>query len=633
MGSVSSFISGPSLHSKHCQATEYKLKKAGHPRKTGRSLDGLLKHSFAQGSSNHTTKGISQAGRSEDLFYLKVSQKSRMTHHRGVPTEDRVGEGHSTDMEPDSRVTPKLLPMSGKLEKNMDKALIRPTAFKPVIPKSTSSTEIHNNLTHLLSPPERTRDSLSDSGQDSMSSLPTHSTSGSHSASTGPLTQCAGGSAHAMTHPQQPPLSTWSNGNGISASARVTALSNGGAAKANRDTVSLPSPQQPSPLLEEMGGCNRSPISTDESIIELLEQRLLESETELQELQVSFEEKEVDTCQLFEEKQRYCVEEMEGLKQRCSTKLRQVSQRAVKNHQALQLKVSQLQQDNQRLQDELVQMTQEKDLIEVKLMSFEMEKNQLDPTLEETQWEVCQKAGEISLLKQQLRDSQACVTHRLKDIISLKASLKEARSKMEALEKQNKLQEEKICSRSVDVEVCQNELQRKKNEADLLRAKVDKLETDINEMKKDLALAKEQRQQQKAKLEAQAQERSDQAQERSDQAQERSDQSGGTGGSMSTDSLQREVRKLKVELREERETQERLSNSFEHERQTWNREKDRVIKYQKQLQLNYLQMHKKNQDLKRILQELTAELESRPEFDMDIHSSGLHYEDVIATEM
>ncbi|XP_038853203.1 leucine zipper putative tumor suppressor 1-like [Salvelinus namaycush] len=613
MGSVSSFISGPSLHSKHCQATEYKLKKAGHPRKTGRSLDGLLKYSFAQGSSNHTTKDISQAGRSEDLFYLKVSQKSRMTHRRGVPTEDRVGEGHSTDMEPDSRVTPKLLPMSGKLEKNMDKALIRPTAFKPVIPRSTSSTETHNNLTHLLSPPERTRDSqepkqdtfsgtLSDSGQDSMSSLPTHSTSGSHSASTGPLTQCAGGSAHDMTHPQQPPLSTWTNGNGISASARVAALSNGGAAKANRDTVSLPSPQQPSPLLEEMGGCNRSPISTDESLIELLEQRLLESETELQELQVSFEEKEVDTCQLFEEKQRYCVEEMEGLKQRCSTKLRQVSQRAVKNHQALQLKVSQLQQDNQRLQDELVQMTQEKDLIEVKLMSFEMEKNQLDPTLEETQWEVCQKSGEISLLKQQLRDSQACVTHKLNDIVSLKASLKENRSKMEALEKQNKLQEEKIRSRSVDVEVCHNELQRKKNEADLLRAKVDILETDINEMKKDLAL-------------------------------ERSDQSGGTGGSMSTDSLQREVKKLKVELREERETQERLSNSFEHERQTWNREKDRVIKYQKQLQLNYLQMHKKNQDLKRILQELTAELESRPEFDVDIHSSGLHYEDIIATEM
>ncbi|XP_021476787.2 leucine zipper putative tumor suppressor 1 isoform X2 [Oncorhynchus mykiss] len=513
---------------------------------------------------------------------------------------------------------------------NTENALIRPTAFKPVIPRSTSSTETRDNLTHLLIPPERTKDSqgpkqdtfsvtLSDSGQDSMSSLPTQSTNGSLSASTGPLSQCAGGSAHGMAHPLQPPRSTWTNGNGIRASARAAALSNGGAVKANRDAVSIPSTQQPINLLEEMGGCNRTPISMDESLIELLEQRLLESETELHELQVSFEEKEVDTCQLFEERQRYCVEEMEGLKQRCSTKLRQVSHRAVRNHQALQLQVSQLQQDKQRLQDELARMTQEKDLTEVKLRSFEREKTQLEPTLEETQWEVCQKTGEISLLKQHLRDSQADVTHKLNDIVSLKVSLKETRDKMEALGQQNKEQEDKIHSRSVEVEVCHNELQRKKNEADLLREKVGILETDIKGIKTDLALAKEQRQQQKAKLEA--------------QAQQRSDQSGGREGCMSTDSLQGEVERLKGELREERETQERLLNSFEHERQTWNKEKDRVIKYQNQLQLNYLQMHKKNQDLERILQELTVELESRPELDVDIHSSGLHYEDMIATEI
>lgn len=72
------------------------------------------------------------------------------------------------------------------------------------------------------------------------------------------------------------------------------------------------------------GGCIRSPISTDESLIQQLERKLLERETELAELQTSLEEKESDTCQLFEEKQRYCAEEMEGLKQRCSTKLRQV---------------------------------------------------------------------------------------------------------------------------------------------------------------------------------------------------------------------------------------------------------------------------------------------------------------------
>ena len=63
------------------------------------------------------------------------------------------------------------------------------------------------------------------------------------------------------------------------------------------------------------------------------------------------------------------------------------------------------------------------------------------------------KTGEISLLKQHLRDSQADVTHKLNDIVSLKVSLKETRDKMEALGQQNKEQEDKIHSRSVEVEV------------------------------------------------------------------------------------------------------------------------------------------------------------------------------------
>ncbi len=63
----------------------------------------------------------------------------------------------------------------------------------------------------------------------------------------------------------------------------------------------------------------------DESLIQQLERKLLDRETELTELQTSLDEKESDTCHLFEEKQQYCAEEMEGLKQRCSTKLRQVS--------------------------------------------------------------------------------------------------------------------------------------------------------------------------------------------------------------------------------------------------------------------------------------------------------------------
>jgi len=67
---------------------------------------------------------------------------------------------------------------------------------------------------------------------------------------------------------------------------------------------------------------------------------------------------------------------------------------------------------------------------------------------------VCQKSGEISLLKQQLRDSQADVGNKLSEIVSLKASLKDSKCKMEELEQKIKGYEEALHQRCAEVEVC-----------------------------------------------------------------------------------------------------------------------------------------------------------------------------------
>ncbi|XP_029999738.1 leucine zipper putative tumor suppressor 1 [Sphaeramia orbicularis] len=656
MGSVSSVINGNSLNSKHCKASEFRLKKdTNHHRRTGGcSLDGLLKCGFVQGSSSSTypSKGLShsRSGRSEDFFYIKVSHKPRSVYHKGGAMEERAGGGN-TD-EPDRKPQPKLLLMSKKLPErtSAEQSLVRSTAFTPVIPRSTSSTERGpKSLDRILSPPEKTKSpdithkqdtfsgTFSDSGRNSMSSLPTHSTSGSLSASTGPVSHTDSNSppANSLSKGLQPNFPPWVNGNNTNLDCSYTAGLNSSSltSKANGDAGSPLAADKPSPLCETAGGI-RSPITPDESLIEHLEQRLLERETELQELQVTFEEKEAETCQLFDERQRYCTEEIEGLKQRCSTRLRQVSQIAAKTQQALQLQVNQLQEEKVKLQEDVSKLTQEKDLTELRLRTYETQNTQLAPTLEETQWEVCQKTGEIFLLKQQLRDCQADISHKLNEIVSLRASLKEITAKMETLKKQNKDHEDKLHSRTIEAEVCQNELQRKKNEADLLREKVGKLEKDIQGMKQDLAVAKEQRIQHSLELDGHAQ---TQTSERLIQVSN----SPAEGcreenkGHMSTESLQKEVETLKRQLMEEKDAQERLANSFEQERQTWNKEKDKVIKYQKQLQINYLQVHKKNQDLERILKELTAELEARTELGSDMtYSSGLQtYDDVIATEI
>lgn len=107
---------------------------------------------------------------------------------------------------------------------------------------------------------------LSDSGRNSMSSMPTHSNSGSLNASSVPSNSLGTGS--------QPSFPPWVNGN------------SGRTSNANRDAGSPPSADEPIRNLSETSGGIRSPITTDESLIECLEKRLLERETELQELQV-----------------------------------------------------------------------------------------------------------------------------------------------------------------------------------------------------------------------------------------------------------------------------------------------------------------------------------------------------------
>lgn len=56
-------------------------------------------------------------------------------------------------------------------------------------------------------------------------------------------------------------------------------------------------------------------------------------------------------------------------------------------------------------------------------------------------------------MKQQLRDSQADIGHKLNEIVSLRASLKENTAKLEMFEKQNKEHVDKLHSRTIEIEV------------------------------------------------------------------------------------------------------------------------------------------------------------------------------------
>lgn len=129
---------------------------------------------------------------------------------------------------------------------------------------------------------------LSDSGRNSMSSLPTQSTSSSLRVSTGTVGHGNSTSAvgNSLRKGQQSNFSQWNNGNNANYDYYKAGLNS--SMLVFKESVDAGSPlhtNEPSTLPEAAGGI-RSPITTDESLIGHLEQRLLEKETELQELQV-----------------------------------------------------------------------------------------------------------------------------------------------------------------------------------------------------------------------------------------------------------------------------------------------------------------------------------------------------------
>ncbi|KAF3818360.1 leucine zipper putative tumor suppressor 1 [Mirounga leonina] len=606
MGSVSSLISGHSFHGKHCRASRYKLGKSSHLKKLNRYSDGLLRFGFSQDSGHG--KSSSKMGKSEDFFYIKVSQKARGSHHPDYTALSSGDMGGQPGVDFGPSTPPKLMPFSNQLEMGSEKGAARPTAFKPVLPRSGailhSSPESSSHQLHPA-PPDRPKEqepkpslcsgALSDSGRNSMSSLPTHSTSSSYQLDplvtpVGPTSRF-GGSAHNIT---QGIILQDSN----MMSLKALSFSDGGSKLAHPSQV------------DKGSSCVRCPISTDECTIQELEQKLLGREGELQKLQRSLEEKELPSSQASEERQWRCKEGREGLEQKGSSKPKQASQKSQRTQQGLHLQVLQLQQEKRQLRQELESLMKEQDLLETKLRSYEKEKTSFAPALEETQWEVCQKSGEISLLKQQLKESQTEINAKASEILSLKAQLKDTRGKLEGMELKTQDLESALRTKGLELEVCENELQRKKNESELLREKVNLLEQELLELRAQAALQR-------------------------DAVSLGPGLGPGPGTTFSEDipALQRELERLRAELKEERQGHDQMSSGFQHERLVWKEEKEKVIQYQKQLQQSYLAMYQRNQRLEKALQQLAHGDSAGEPFEIDLEGADIPYEDIIATEI
>lgn len=81
--------------------------------------------------------------------------------------------------------------------------------------------------------------------------------------------------------------------------------------------------------------------------------------------------------------------------------------------------------------------------------------------------QVCQKAGEISLLKQQLRESQAEVTQRAGEMVALRGQLKELNAQLREREETMLGLKDSYSTKSLELEKCEAELRRTLSEVSL----------------------------------------------------------------------------------------------------------------------------------------------------------------------
>ncbi|XP_006873505.1 PREDICTED: NEDD4-binding protein 3 [Chrysochloris asiatica] len=247
--------------------------------------------------------------------------------------------------------------------------------------------------------------------------------------------------------------------------------------------------------------------------------------------------------QVLEERQRLWLSELKRL---YVERLHEVAQKAERSERNLQLQLFMAQQEQRRLRKEL--RAQQGLGPEPRPPGTLPDGDPSTRPEEEARWEVCQKTAEISLLKQQLREAQAELAQKLAEIFSLKTQLRGSRVQAQA------------------------------QDAELAR---------LREAVRNL-----QEQAQTPQVEAPGSCETDDCKSR------------GLLGEAGSSEARDGAEQLWAELLQERLRGQEQALRFEQERRTWQEEKDRVLRYQREIQGGYIDMYRRNQALEQELRAL-----------------------------
>ena len=250
---------------------------------------------------------------------------------------------------------------------------------------------------------------------------------------------------------------------------------------------------------------------------------------------------------------------------------------------------------------------------------LEGEHQKLNNKMEELQWELVQKKGEIAHLKSQLMQSNNEQTHRNNDLFGLKSQLKDA-----AKDTENK--DAEILRLKTELEMTTKDNVSLRREVDQLREQLMISRREVEPLREELTHVRLQNEtlvKQRSTSPATAAATSPPILPMSATNGPQLSPMATTNGvvamipsspssSLPSDIHRRgEIEELKVELAKLKMAMEKTCAQFEQERTQWLDEKNKVIRYQKHLQLNYVQMYRKNKMLETEVEQLMVELENR----------------------
>uniref|UniRef100_A0A1S4GLB0 Uncharacterized protein n=2 Tax=Anopheles gambiae TaxID=7165 RepID=A0A1S4GLB0_ANOGA len=197
-------------------------------------------------------------------------------------------------------------------------------------------------------------------------------------------------------------------------------------------------------LYHQQDVLDMAPSPSDSGISEL-EAALRDRDSELAYLRQTMEHNEQD-------KEKHWEQELNRLKAIHESRLRAGAQKVHKLEQLLMMQTFQLRQDKKRLQEDNARLqtgiAQAKDQTELHKSELEQAQlttkelkdqngdlldeiqmlrriiSDLKERLEESEWNLCQKNGEIALMKTQLKDAQAELSSKDQEIVQLRADVK-----------------------------------------------------------------------------------------------------------------------------------------------------------------------------------------------------------------